>query len=96
MENQIEWKRRAHEEIDRLESFMVDLFLSSPWAGTSTVPKRSKAFKQKLLVEHQIATLQEQISNTSKSLIKSYEVKEDGEYFNKLVRWSFFILFIFL
>lgn len=78
MENQIEWKRRAHEEIDRLESFMVDLFLSNPLAGSSTVPNRSKTFKQKLLVEHQIATLHDQISTTSKSLIKSYE-KDDKE-----------------
>ena len=77
MENQIEWKRRAHEEIDRLESFMVDLFLSNPLAGSLTVPNRSKTFKQKLLAEHQIATLQDQICNTSNSLIKSYEIKED-------------------
>jgi hypothetical protein len=79
MENQIEWKRRAHEEIDRLESFMVDLFLSNPLAGSPTVPNRSKTFKQKLLVEHQIATLQDQISTTSNSLIKSYDIKDDKE-----------------
>jgi hypothetical protein len=79
MENQIEWKRRAHEEIDRLESFMVDLFLSNPMAGSLTVPNRSKTFKQKLLVEHQIATLQDQISTTSTSLIKSYDPKDDKE-----------------
>lgn len=73
MENQIEWKRRAHEEIDRLEACMVDLFLSNSSVGTETIPNRSKAFKQKLLIEHQIATLQDQICNTSKNLIKSYD-----------------------
>ena len=76
MENQIEWKRRAHEEIDRLESYMVDLFLSNPIAGSASVPNRSKTFKQKLLVEHQITTLQDQISITAKSLIKSYETDD--------------------
>lgn len=79
MENLIEWKRRAHEEIDRLESFMVDLFLINPMAGSSGVPNRSKTFKQKLLVEHQIATLQDQISNTATNLMKSYENGIDNE-----------------
>ena len=74
MENELEWKRRAHEEIDRLEACMVDLFLSNPLAGCSTIPNRSKAFKQKLLVEHQIAALQDQISETCKNLTKSYSL----------------------
>ena len=73
MENQIEWKRRAHEEIDRLEACMVDLFLSDPNVGSLVVPARSKAFRQKLVIEHQIATLQDQISNTARNLFKSYE-----------------------
>lgn len=77
MENQIEWKRRAHEEIDRLETCMVDLFLSNPLVGTETVPNRSKAFKNKLLIEHQIATLQDQICNTAKNLSKSYEETDE-------------------
>lgn len=76
MENQIEWKRRAHEEIDRLEACMVDLFLSNSLVGTATVPNRSKAFKHKLLIEHQVATLQDQICNTAKNLAKSYELGE--------------------
>lgn len=73
MENEIEWKRRAHEEIDRLEACMVDLFLSDVNVGSTNVPNRSKAFKKKLLIEHQISSLQNQISNTSTNLIKSYE-----------------------
>lgn len=73
MENEIEWKRRAHEEIDRLEACMVDLFLLYPNVGSSSVPNRSKAFKQKLLIEHQISSLHNQISNTATTLIKSYE-----------------------
>ena len=77
MENQIEWKRRAHEEIDRLEACMVDLFLINPLVGTKTVPNRSKAFKHKLLIEHQIAALQDQICNTAKSLTKSHEEVEE-------------------
>lgn len=74
MENELEWKRRAHEEIDRLEACMVDLFLSNPIAGSSFIPNRSKTFKQKLLIEHQIAALQDQISETCKSLSKSYDL----------------------
>lgn len=73
MENQIEWKRRAHEEIDRLEACMIDLFLTNSLVGSATVPNRSKAFKQKLLIEHQVAALQDQICCTSKTLAKSYE-----------------------
>ena len=79
MENQIEWKRRAHEEIDRLEDCMVDLFLSNPLAGSTTVPNRSKAFKNKLLIEHQIATLQNQICSTAKNLNKSYDETSTDE-----------------
>lgn len=80
MENQIEWKRRAHEEIDRLEACMVDLFLSDPNVLNSSVPNRSKAFKQKLLIEHQISSLQNQISSTAQILLKSYEKDEvEGE-----------------
>lgn len=73
MENQIEWKRRAHEEIDRLEACMVDLFLSNSQVGTSIIPHRSRAFKQKLLVEHQLATLQDQISSTANNLLRAYD-----------------------
>lgn len=75
MENEIERKRRAHEEIDRLEACMVDLFLSDSNVGGSNVPNRSKAFKQKLLIEHQISSLHNQISNTATNLIKSYDNK---------------------
>lgn len=73
MASQIEWKRRAHEEIDRLEACMVDLFLSNAQAGSLTVPARSRAFKQKLLVEHQLATLQDQMSTTANNLLRAYE-----------------------
>ena len=73
METQIEWKRRAHEEIDRLEACMVDLFLSDQNAGSQSIPNRSKAFKRKLLIEHQISSLQKQISCTAQNLYKSYE-----------------------
>jgi hypothetical protein len=76
MESQLEWKRRAHEEIDRLEACIVDLFLSNADAGGSTIPARSKAFKQKLLVEHQIATLSDQMASTAKSLTRAYEKQE--------------------
>ena len=73
MESVSEWQRRAHEELDRLEAAMVELFLSNPAAGTATIPTRSRAYKQKLVVEHQIAALLEQMTSTAQSLESSYK-----------------------
>ncbi len=73
MESVSEWQRRAHEELDRLEAAMVELFLSNPAAGTSTVPTRARSYKQKLVVEHQIAALLEQMTTTATSLESSYK-----------------------
>lgn len=81
MESVSEWQRRAHEELDRLEAAMVELFLSNPSAGTAAVPTRTRACKQKLLVEHQIAALLEQMTTTATSLESSYK-RVELKYWN--------------
>lgn len=76
MESVLEWQRRAHEELDRLEAAMVELFLSNPVAGTDTVPTLSRAYKQKLVAEHQLAALLDQMTQTAAALESSYRQEE--------------------
>lgn len=86
MESRIEWQRRAHEEIDRLEASMVDLLLTHPAAGTDAVFARSRPFKQKLVVEHQLATLLDQMTATAKSLCSSYTTDDRYVFTVRMLR----------
>lgn len=72
MENVSEWQRRAHEELDRLEATIIEIMLINPSVGSDILPNRVRAYKQKLVAEHQIATLLERMTSTAASLESSY------------------------
>lgn len=72
MENVSEWQRRAHEELDRLEATIIEIMLINPTVGSDILPNRARSYKQKLVAEHQIAALLEQMTSTASSLESSY------------------------